>query len=67
MGLRYCGVDLMVQDDIRKPLDPALNNYRVIEINAAPGIDHYAESGDKQKMIVAEMYRRILRTLAGVK
>lgn len=67
MGLRYCGVDLMVQQDIRKPIDPATNNYHVIEINAAPGIDHYAESGDKQKRIVAEMYRRILRTLAGVK
>ena len=67
MGLRYCGVDLMVQQDIRKPIDPATNNYYVIEINAAPGIDHYAESGDKQKRIVAEMYRRILRTLAGIK
>ncbi len=34
MGLRYCGVDLMVQDDIRKPIDPKLNTYHVIEINA---------------------------------
>lgn len=67
MGLRYCGVDFMVQEDIRKPIDPTLNNYHVIEINAAPGIDHYAESGDKQKLIVAEMYRRVLRTIAGVK
>lgn len=66
MGLRYCGVDLIVQDDIRKPIDPTTNNYHVLEINAAPGIDHYAESGEKQKKIVAEMYRRILRALAGV-
>ncbi len=67
MGLRLCGVDLMVQDDIRKPLDAAKNNYYVIEINSAPGVDHYAESGDKQKMIVEEIYRRIIRLIADVK
>lgn len=66
MGLVYCGVDLMIQKDIRKPIDPKKNNYHVIEINAAPGIDHYAQSGNKQKKIVKEMYRRILRKLAGV-
>lgn len=65
MGLRYCGVDLMVDGDIRSPLCDQ-NNYVVIEINAAPGIDNYAKSGDRQKFIVAEMYRRILKALAGV-
>ena len=65
MGLRYCGVDLMVQGDITKPLSPE-NNYAVIEVNAAPGIDNYAKSGKEQQLIVAEMYRRILRVLAGL-
>ena len=65
MGLRYCGVDLMIQKDICKPIDPTTNQYHVIEINAAPGVDHYAESGGTQKKIVTDMYRRILRTLAG--
>ncbi len=64
MGLRYCGVDLMVQQDINKPLESRTNNYHVIEINSAPGIDHYAESGKKQKLIVAEMYRKVLIALA---
>lgn len=65
MGLRYCGVDLMIDGDIRLPVGDK-NNYVVIEINAAPGIDNYAKSGDSQKLIVAEMYRRILRALAGI-
>jgi len=65
MGLRYCGVDLMIRDDIKKPLNPKINNYHVIEINSAPGLDHYAESGVKQKKIVKEMYRKILKKLAG--
>lgn len=63
MGLRYCGVDLMVDKDIKQPLS-ASNNYRVIEINAAPGLDHYAEAGARQRKIVKEMYRKILRKLA---
>ncbi|MDO8668287.1 MAG: cyanophycin synthetase [bacterium] len=63
MGLRYCGVDLMVQSDIKKPLDPRTNNYYVIEINSAPGIDNYAKSGAKQKKIVKEIYRKILKKL----
>lgn len=65
MGLRYCGLDLMVQDDIRKPLHAEKNSYQVIEINSAPGVDHYGESGDKQNRIVAEIYRKILIALAG--
>ena len=60
MGLRYCGVDLMVQGDITAPL----NNYCVIEINAAPGIDNYASSGDKQKKIVENMYHKVLQAMA---
>lgn len=63
MGLRYCGLDLMIDQAIRMPIDPEVNNYRVIEINAAPGIDHYVESGEEQERIVREMYRKILRKL----
>lgn len=63
IGLRYCGVDLMVQNDIRQPLNSKTNNYHVIEVNSAPGIDHYAKSGAKQKKFVKEIYRKILRKL----
>lgn len=59
MGLRYCGVDLMVEGDITKPL----KKYRVIEINAAPGIDNYARSGVQQKELVEKMYLKVLKAM----
>ena len=59
MGLRICGVDLMVQGDIReKP-----STYWVIEINAAPGLDHYVTSGSAQQKIVEDLYLEVLRSM----
>ncbi len=60
MGLRYCGVDIMVDGDISKPL----GRYQIIEINAAPGIDNYAKSGLQQKRIVENMYLKVLKAMA---
>jgi D-alanine-D-alanine ligase-like ATP-grasp enzyme len=59
MGLRLCGVDLMVSGDIsEKP-----NQYWVLEINAAPGLDHYARSGVDQQKIVEGLYTKVLKSL----
>jgi D-alanine-D-alanine ligase-like ATP-grasp enzyme len=63
MGLRYSGIDLLVQNDIRKPLDQKKNTYSIIEINAAPGVNHYAKSGRRQMKIVYDIYKKILRAL----
>ena len=60
MGLRYCGVDLMVDGDISNPVA----HYRILEINAAPGIDNYAKSGLQQEKIVEGMYRKVLKAMA---
>ena len=60
MGLRYCGVDLMVDGDISKAPD----KYWVIEINAAPGIDNYSAGGAKQQKIVEELYTEVLKAIA---
>ncbi len=57
MGLRYCGVDILVQGDIKDPV----GEWRVIEINAAPGIDNYAASGKKQQKIVEGLYLEVLK------
>lgn len=57
MGLRICGVDLMVAGDITKK--PA--TYWVLEVNAAPGLDHYAKTGKAQEKIVEEMYLKVLK------
>jgi len=60
MGLRLCGVDLMVNGDItQKPAD-----YRVIEINSAPGLDHYAKAGAEQEQIVEDLYLEVLKSMA---
>jgi len=59
MGLRLCGVDLMVEGDISRP--PGV--YRILEINAAPGLDHYAQTGKKQERIVENLYLQVLKSM----
>lgn len=59
MGLRYAGIDLMVQGDIsKKP-----GRYTVIEINASPGIDNYAAGGERHMEVVANLYRKVLEAI----
>lgn len=59
MGLRLCGVDLMIEGEIKNPV----KKYRVIEINAAPGLDHYVKTGAAQEKIVAQMYLEVLKSM----
>lgn len=59
MGLRLCGVDVMVAGDIsQKP-----NVYWILEINSAPGLDHYAQTGKAQEKIVEELYVEVLKSM----
>lgn len=59
MGLRLCGVDLMIDPDIsEKP-----KNYWILEINSAPGLDHYAKIGPEQDKIVDNLYLEVLKSL----
>ncbi|MES2408869.1 MAG: cyanophycin synthetase [Patescibacteria group bacterium] len=60
MGLRLCGVDIMIDGDIEDKLN---NNYWIIEINAAPGLDHYVTSGAKQEKIVEKLYLEVLKNM----
>jgi D-alanine-D-alanine ligase-like ATP-grasp enzyme len=60
MGLRLCGVDLMVcEGGIENA--PVKGGFCIIEINAAPGLDHYARSGKEQEKIVEELYLELLK------
>jgi len=61
MNLRLCGVDLMVDGHISRP--PVPEKYWVLEINAAPGLDHYAKTGKAQEKIVEKLYLKVLRSL----
>lgn len=58
MGLRMCGVDIMA-DDASLPLE----EYVVLEINSAPGLDNYAAIGTKQRRKVDDLYLKVLRAL----
>ncbi|MBX4210637.1 cyanophycin synthetase [Candidatus Parcubacteria bacterium] len=59
MGLRLCGVDLMVSGEIsKKP-----GKFWILEINSAPGLDHYAKSGRAQQKIVEDLYLEVLKSM----
>jgi len=59
MGLRLCGVDLMISGDItQKPCA-----YWILEINSAPGLNHYAQTGRVQKKIVEDLYLEVLKSM----
>ncbi len=60
MGLRLCGVDLMIEGEIKDKM----KKYWVIEINAAPGLDHYVTTGRAQQKIVEDMYLEVLKSMA---
>ena len=59
MGLRLCGVDLIIEGDIK---EKAII-YHVIEVNAAPGLDHYVTTGRAQEKIVEDMYLEVLKSM----
>jgi D-alanine-D-alanine ligase-like ATP-grasp enzyme len=60
MGLRLSGVDIMTGGNIsQKP-----KKYWILEINAAPGLDHYVKTGRAQQKIVENLYLKVLKSLA---
>lgn len=58
MGLKFCGVDLIIEDDITKK-----SKYFVVEVNSSPGIDNYYYSGKKQAKAVESIYLKILKEI----
>lgn len=60
MGLRLCGVDVLVRRGTIA--DPAKEVY-LLEINSAPGLDHYAKIGDEQKRIVEGLYLKVVQAM----
>lgn len=59
MGLRLCGIDIVVKGDISKKPDI----YWVLEINASPGFNYYAKTGKEQRKAVNNLYLEILKYL----
>jgi len=59
MGLRLCGVDIIIDGDISRKTD----TFWILEINAAPGLDHYVKMGKAQEKIVENLYSRVLKSM----
>jgi glutathione synthase/RimK-type ligase-like ATP-grasp enzyme len=60
MGLRLCGVDILVKNgSLAKPP----SEFYVLEINSAPGLDHYASIGKRQKRIVENLYLKVIKAM----
>jgi D-alanine-D-alanine ligase-like ATP-grasp enzyme len=54
-ALDFCGVDLACAD-----IEDATAAYAVLEVNAAPGLDHYAAVGPTQEATVRGLYSKVL-------
>lgn len=57
MGLRLAGIDIACED-ITLPS----SNYSILEVNASPGLNHYAMSGPAQEELVQQLYAAVLST-----
>lgn len=58
MGLKLAGVDILTSD-ITKPLV----DYTLLEVNAAPGLAHYASLGKRQTQKVEDLCYKIMQAL----
>ena len=60
MGLRLCGVDVLVKGGslAEKPRE-----FYILEVNSAPGLDHYATIGQEQKQIVESLYLKVIKAM----
>jgi len=56
MNLNLCGIDIIANDITQVNND----EYTVIEINSAPGLDNYAYEGLCQEMYVEKLYLEVL-------
>jgi D-alanine-D-alanine ligase-like ATP-grasp enzyme len=54
-GLNFCGIDLLCGD-----ITDAAATYSLLELNSAPGLDHYAFVGESQAQVVRELYAKVL-------
>lgn len=56
MGLTFAGIDIIAEDNISKPI----GKYAIIEVNAMPGLEHFAALGQHEMNTVRCLYEEIL-------
>jgi D-alanine-D-alanine ligase-like ATP-grasp enzyme len=59
MGLQLCGVDLACAD-----IEHFDAPYSILETNAAPGLDNYAATGERQARIVRDLLKEVFNQRA---
>lgn len=57
MGLNFAGIDILTTDDITRPMI----EYVIVEVNAMPGLEHFAALGELQLARVKMLYQKIVR------
>ncbi|MCI5051290.1 MAG: hypothetical protein MRY57_03205 [Candidatus Pacebacteria bacterium] len=65
LGLRLCGVDLMVKGDITKK--PKKNMWYFLELNASPGFHNFSELNIKAYTRIEKLYKQILKDIKSKK
>lgn len=58
MGLRLCGLDMLIDGDAREE-----HPYTILEVNAGPGLAHYASLGKSQMQCVQNLYKKIFNAI----
>ncbi len=59
LDLRFAGVDLLTADATQP-----LGDYVVLEVNSAPGLDHYGGSGPEHEGRIDALYKRVLEAIS---
>lgn len=58
LDLRFAGIDILMAD-----ATTPLHEYVVLEVNSAPGLDHYGASGPDHEAFVDGLYLELLRAV----
>ncbi|MDP2310975.1 MAG: cyanophycin synthetase [Pseudomonadota bacterium] len=58
LDLRFAGIDLLMPD-----ATAPLEDYVVLEVNSAPGLDHYGTAGPDHQAFVDALYLKVLRAV----
>lgn len=59
LNLRLCGIDIIASDIT----DSGNTDYRILEVNSAPGLDNYVYEGQKQEDYVKKLYGMVFDCL----
>jgi D-alanine-D-alanine ligase-like ATP-grasp enzyme len=59
LDLRFAGIDVMTADATQP-----LGAYAVLEVNSAPGLDHYGGSGPEHVARIDRLYSKVLEAIA---